>query len=300
MVVDCDPGIDDAVALALIAASEELDLRAVTAVSGNVGVDAAVRNAARILRLLGRDDVPVAAGAARPLVRATPPYPPIHGANGVGGVELPPAAGEVGAGPALELLTAVLAAAEPRSVALVALGPLTNVALLLALRPELTDRLACLLTMGASYDRGNVTPHAEFNVWVDPEAAHRVLAESDLPVRLFTLGATRRAALDEGQRQALGRTSAVGEVLAQMMLGYADIDTSGGWPLHDAIVVAELIDPGIVDLRPATVTVDTGTGARRGATEFDFEPASPSGLEAGVGADGARFRELLSARIARF
>ncbi|MFN8164565.1 MAG: nucleoside hydrolase, partial [Solirubrobacterales bacterium] len=191
VVVDCDPGIDDAVALALLAEAEEVELLGVTTVSGNVGVEDSTRNAARVMHLVGRGEVPIAAGASRPLVRDTPPYPPIHGVNGLGEVELPACPSEDGAEPALDLLAAILRAAEPASVTLVALAPLTNLALLLALHPELTDRIDRVLTMAASLDRGNVTPYAEFNVWADPEAAHRVLVESGLPLQVFPLAATK-------------------------------------------------------------------------------------------------------------
>lgn len=300
VVVDCDPGIDDAVALALIAASEELELRAVTTISGNVPVELSTRNAARVLQLLGREEVPIAAGASRPLIRATPAYPPIHGVNGLGEVELPAAPNEDGAEPAIDLLAGVLRDAEPGTVTVLALGPLTNIALLLAVHPELSSRIARLLTMSASIDRGNVTPYAEFNVWVDPEAAHRILVESDLSLRVVTLAATRRAALDEEQRLALAACSLPGELLAEMILGYTDLDPDSGWPLHDAMVVASLLDPEIVEVREASVTVDTGTGPQRGRTEFDFSAHGPLKLEVGVDADAARFRELLSARISRY
>ncbi|MFN8218021.1 MAG: nucleoside hydrolase [Solirubrobacterales bacterium] len=299
VIVDCDPGIDDATALAMIVASDELELKAVTTVSGNVPVELSTRNAARVLSLLGREDVPIAAGASRPLVRANPYHPDIHGPNGLGGVELVPTAAEHGAEPAIELLAAMLAAADPGSITLIAIGPLTNVALLLALYPELADRISSLRVMGASPDRGNVTPYAEFNIWMDPEAAHRVLVESTVPRQLITLGATRRATVAEDHRAALAVSSTAGAALAEMILGYADLDPASGWPLHDAMVVAELLEPGTVELRPGVLEVDTGTGQRRGETTFDFEPQSPTGLEVGVGADTTRFRELLAARIAR-
>jgi pyrimidine-specific ribonucleoside hydrolase len=347
IVVDCDPGIDDAVALALVAASPELDLRAVTTVRGNVPVDLCARNAMRVLATFGRGDVPVAGGAARPLVRANPEYPRIHGLDGLGDVELVDPAGEIGAaaggeavsaiavggGPAgaagaLDLLAAVLEPAAPGEVTVIALGPLTNLALLLDLRPDLADRIGTLAVMGATIDRGNVTPFAEFNVWADPEAAHRVLVEGELArVRLFTLAATRKAALNEGQRLELGGWSDGGATLAEMILGYDDQVTGAGWPLHDAMVVAALIDPTLVTLRPAAaVAVDTSTGPRRGHTAFDWDgegfpagsraaaeagvtafepqwkiddeppPPSPT-LEVATNADPERFRSLLKERI---
>jgi inosine-uridine nucleoside N-ribohydrolase len=303
VVVDCDPGIDDAVALALVAASPELELRAVTTVRGNVPVDLCTRNAIRTLAAFGRAAVPVAGGATRPLVRANPEYPRIHGLNGLGEVELPEVdgEGEPGAEPATALLERVLEGAAPGEITVVALGPLTNLALLLDLRPELAERIGLLAVMGATIDRGNVTPFAEFNVWADPEAAYRVLVEGGLPrVRLYSLAATRKAALNERQRLELASWSAAGASLAEMILGYDDQVTGAGWPLHDAMVVAGLLDPELVTLRPAAaVDVDTGTGHRRGHTAFEWAAGDGATLEVGVDADPERFRALLKARISR-
>lgn len=369
VIVDCDPGIDDALALAVLAASPEFDLQAVTTVRGNVTVELATRNAMRTLAAFGRPEVPVCPGAARPLVRENPPYPPIHGANGIGDVELLEVEGEPrerkvttgggsapggerrvganpgevatgggapggerwadadpaeggsapgGATPALRAFERVLEPAAPGSVAVIALAPLTNIALLLAMRPDLADRIGLLAVMGATIDRGNITPFAEFNVWADPEAAHRVLAEGGIPTRVFTLAATRKAAFDESQRLELAGWSRAGATLAEMILGYDDQVTGAGWPLHDAMVVAGLLEPEIVQLHEAAaVDVGTTTGPHRGATTFTWrEPADgtgppdigatptataealrPAPLEVAVDADPERFRELLRERI---
>jgi pyrimidine-specific ribonucleoside hydrolase len=207
----------------------------------------------------------------------------------------------------------VLEAAAPGEITVIALAPLTNLALLLDLRPDLAERIGLLAVMGATVDRGNVTPFAEFNVWADPEAAHRVLVEGGLPTRLFTLAATRKAALDEPQRRELASWSPVGASLAEMLLGYDDQVTGAGWPLHDAMVVAGLLDPDIVTLRAASsIAVDTTTGPNRGATTFTWDQprvlGSPEGdkgrgvatarpLEVAVDADSERFRDLLRERI---
>jgi inosine-uridine nucleoside N-ribohydrolase len=315
VIVDCDPGIDDALALALLAASPEFDLRAVTTVRGNVTVELATRNAIRTLAAFGRPEVPVCQGAARPLVRLNPPYPPIHGTNGIGDVELPAAARETSAEPALAAFERVLEPAAPGEITVIALAPLTNIALLLAMRPDLADRIGLLAVMGATIDRGNVTPFAEFNVWADPEAAYRVLAAGEVATRLFTLAGTRKAALDEPQRLELAGWSAAGATLAEMILGYDEQVTGAGWPLHDAMVVAGLLEPEIVTLREAAaIEVDTTTGPNRGATTISWDQprvlgspvgdqgqrvARPCTLEVTVDADPERFRELLGERIRR-
>jgi pyrimidine-specific ribonucleoside hydrolase len=155
--------------------------------------------------------------------------------------------------------------------------------------------------MGATIGAGNITPFAEFNVWADPEAAYRVLAEGGLPTRLFTLAATAKANLDEPQRLRLAGWSAIGASLAEMLLGYDEKLKGRDWPLHDAMVVAGLLRPEIITLRTATIEIDTGTGPRRGANTFDWSPDPPEGtLEVAVDADAERFRELLEERISRF
>jgi pyrimidine-specific ribonucleoside hydrolase len=315
VIVDCDPGIDDALALALLAASPEFDLRAVTTVRGNVTVELATRNAIRTLAAFGRPEVPVCQGAVRPLVRLNPPYPPIHGANGIGDVELPAAARETSAEPALAAFERVLEPAAPGEITVIALAPLTNLALLLAVRPDLADRIGLLAVMGATIDRGNMTPFAEFNVWADPEAAYRVLAAGEVPTRLFTLAATRKAAIDEPGRLDLASWSATGATLAEIIGGYDPAVTGAGWPLHDAMVIAGLLEPEIVTLREAAaIEVDTTTGPHRGATTVSWDQprvlgspvgdqgqrvARPCPLEVAVDADPERFRELLQERIRR-
>jgi inosine-uridine nucleoside N-ribohydrolase len=300
-VVDCDPGIDDALALALMAASPEFDLRAVTTVRGNVTAELATRNAVALLEACGRGEVPVVAGADRPLVRSNPPYAPIHGENGLGGFEFPDPPAERPAEPAIATLERVLEAAAPAEITLIALAPLTNIALLLSVRPDLTDRIGLLAVMGATIDRGNVTEFGEFNVWADPEAAYRVLSEGGLPTRLFPLAATRKAAFDESQRRALAGWSPIGAALAEMILGYDDQVTGAGWPLHDAMVVAALLEPELVRLRrAAAIDVDTTSGPRRGATAVTWGGgAAPRLLEVAVDADPERFRALLEERISR-
>ncbi len=300
VVVDCDPGIDDALALALLAASPEFDLRVVTTVCGNVPVELSTENALRSLHLFGRPEVPVAPGASRPLVRANPPYAPIHGHNGLGGVELPAVMPARPAEPAIVALERVLEPAAPGEVTVIALAPLTNLALLLAPRTDLADRIGLLAVMGATIDRGNITPCAEFNVWADPEAAHRILTEGDLPIRIFTLAATRKAALAESHRLELATWSPASAALAEMILGYDDQVTGAGWPLHDAMVVAGILEPGLVRLRAAaTITVDTTTGPGRGGTAVIWGGTRPRPLEIAVDADAERFRRILRERIPR-
>lgn len=306
LLIDCDPGIDDAVALALALASPEVDVLAVTTVAGNAPVDLVTRNALQLLHAFGRPDVPVAAGATRALVRAvahgegSP-----HGGNGLGGAVLGGSTATAVPEHAVERMAAVLRAAGPRSVTVAAIGPLTNVALLLALHPGCTEAIDRLVVMGGSTGPGNITPVAEFNTWSDPEAAHRVLEDTRLDVDLVGLDVTRSAVLREEDLGRLGAGSEQGRLLAEMILGYGD-RTDGGWPLHDALAVAAVVAPDLLVTRPASVEVDTETGATRGRTLAT--PGARRRAEAGAGAgrcriavgvDVDRFRALVLERAGR-
>jgi pyrimidine-specific ribonucleoside hydrolase len=173
LVIDCDPGVDDAMAILLALASPELELMAVTTVAGNLPLETTTRNALRVLALAGREDVPVAAGAARPLV--IPRWRDaavVHGADGLGGAPAPESRAAVVPMHAIDLIAEVLERSE-QPVLLAPIGPLTNIALLAALRPELLPRLGRVAVMGGSDGLGNITPAAEFNIWFDPEGAAR-------------------------------------------------------------------------------------------------------------------------------
>lgn len=298
LLIDCDPGIDDAVSLALAVGSPELDLLGVTTVAGNVPLELTTANALMLLAAFGRDDVPVAAGAPRGLVRPKPDHPFVHGRNGLGGVSLPPARRRVHDDHAVPFLAGVLRHAAPRSITLAAIGPLTNVALLLALHPELTDRIERLWIMGGSVGAGNVTPAAEYNVWADPEAAQRVLTAPELDICLIELEVTRRATVDERSLATLRAGSRRGALLADMIGGYIDRQPDGQ-PLHDALVLAAIADPTLIATRTAGVEVDTGAGSERARTVFSFDGEETlSSLQVAVDFDVVRFREMLFARIA--
>jgi pyrimidine-specific ribonucleoside hydrolase len=310
VVIDCDPGIDDALALLLACASPEIDLVGVTTVCGNVGVELTTRNALRVLALAGRPDVPVAAGASRALVRSQPRRATeVHGADGIGGVPLVDSSSTVDERPAVRFLAdTVLRSADP--VTLVAVGPLTNVALFFASYPDQAARLARLVVLGGSVGAGNVTPAAEFNVWTDPEAAYRVLTDPGLPrgvpTVLIGLEVTESTAVGETEVGRLRDGGPAGQQAARMLghyLGRYQRDL--GRPavvVHDAVAVAEAVRPGLVRTAPCAVTVDCTDGPGRGSTvvDRDADPDRPGGrpVEVGMAADAAEIIGMIVGRIA--
>jgi pyrimidine-specific ribonucleoside hydrolase len=298
VVIDCDPGIDDAITLAVAANSQELELVGVTTVAGNASLELTTANALALLHLLGRDDVPVSAGASRGLVHVKPEHAAVHGVGGLGGVVLPRSRRAAVPGHAVELLATRLRETPPRSLTILAIGPLTNIALLLALHPELGDRIDRVVVMGASTGPGNMTPAAEYNTWADPEAAQRVLTDPGLELCLVQLQVTRRATLDAATRDELRAGSALGASLSAMIDGYAD-DALGERALHDVAALAAILDPSLIATRPARIQVITDFGPRRGETiiGFDAVPAD-SNLHVAVDVDTGRLRQLLLERIA--
>lgn len=271
VMIDCDPGIDDMMALLTICASPELDLRGVTSVGGNVGIELTTRNARSVLALAGRGDIPVAAGAARSLVRGPAgDKDGAHGDGGLGGIVLPEPPGSADARPAAEFLAATVAAASD-PVTLFAVGPLTNVALFYALHPQVAARLERLVVMGGSIGAGNMTPAAEFNVWFDPEAAHRVLTDPgvSVPTTLVPLDVTRRTGLGDADLGVLAKSGRIGALTAQALGGYRH-GLGAVTPVHDAVAVLALLHPELMTMRPARIHVDTGYGPSRGSTVVDF------------------------------
>lgn len=295
LIIDCDPGIDDMVAILVACASPEADLLGVTTVAGNVDVDGGTRNALSVLTAAGRADVPVARGCERPLVRATRQVAdPAHTGGGLGGAPFPaPAAAAVDEHAVTMLARLVRASARP--VTLVAVGPLTNVAVFYALHPELAARLDRVVIMGGSIGAGNMTPAAEFNIWCDPEAAHRVLG-AQIPTTMVGLNVTRRTVIDVPQREQVRGAGAIGGLVAAALDGYQHGLAGGGVPVHDAVAVVEAIRPGLVVTEPASIEVDYGHGPSVGSTLVS--PAEgPS--RAAVDVDAPAVVDFVLERLAR-
>jgi inosine-uridine nucleoside N-ribohydrolase len=302
VILDCDPGHDDAIALLLALASPELELLGVTTVSGNQTLEKTTANAIRVLDHLGRHDVPVAAGAPRPLVRERRVAAEVHGETGLDGPGLPPPAREPEPEHAIDWIATTLAAA-PSPVTLVAIGPLTNVALLLARHPELESKLERIVLMGGAIAEGNVTPAAEFNIWTDPEAAQRVFS-SGLEVTTVGLDVTHRALLRQADVDRLAAAGSAGKLVADLYGFYARFHRQRyGWdgaPVHDALALAHVIDGTLLETKHCGVIIDTGPELSRGRTHVDlwgragWEP----NCHVAVKVDAGRFLQLLVGRIA--
>jgi pyrimidine-specific ribonucleoside hydrolase len=302
VLVDCDPGQDDAIALLLALASPELEVLGVTTVAGNQTLDKVTTNALSVLELAERSDVPVAAGADRPLVRELVVAADAHGESGLDGPALPSPRARPREEHAVAFLAAQALAAD-RPVTLVALGPLTNVALLIALEPEAAARLERIVLMGGAIGEGNMTPSAEFNVWNDPEAAARVFA-SGLDVTMVGLDVTNRAVLTAADAELLRGAGRIGSAVAAMLdfygRFYAETYEHGGTPIHDAVAVAHLIRPGLLQTLDRHVTVELGSEISRGRTVADMRRrlASPEpNAHVAVDIDVAAFRTLLLERL---
>src|SRR6188472_406035 len=298
ILLDCDPGHDDAIALLLALGSDELEVRGVTTVAGNQTLEKTTANAIRVLELAGRAEIPVAAGAARPLVREPRVAADVHGETGLDGPELPPPQAEPSARHAVDFLAERVA-----GTTLVATGPLTNVALLLARHPE--ARPERIVLMGGAIAEGNVTPAAEFNIWADPEAAQRVFT-SGLDVTMVGLDVTHKALVDGEHAAQLRRAGRIGEVVAELLEFYGGFHRATyGWdgsPIHDAVAVAHVIDPTLLEVERLNVRVDTCPEELcRGRTVVDLwrrtglEPTA----DVAVGIDPERFVHLLQERLAR-
>jgi inosine-uridine nucleoside N-ribohydrolase len=301
IILDCDPGHDDAIALLLALASPELRLLGVTTVSGNQTVEKTTANAIRVLDHLGRHEIPVAAGAARPLVRERRVAAHVHGETGLDGPDLPPPSREPDPAHAIDWIAAVVAS-NPDPVTLVPTGPLTNVALFLARYPDLGARLERIVLMGGAYGEGNVTPAAEFNIWADPEAAHMVFS-SGLDVTMVGLDVTHQALITAADVERLASAGRAGRLVADLYAFYAQFHSrSYGWdgaPIHDAVAMAHVIDGTLLGTKPCGVVVDTAAELGRGRTHTDLRGAHwPPNCHVAVDIDAERFMTLLVERIA--
>lgn len=273
VVLDCDPGHDDAMAILLAVGSPRIDLRAVTVTFGNCAVEDASRNARQVLTLAGALSVPVGRGAAAPLNGPTELGNYVHGASGLDGPAMPEARVQEGVLDAVNLMHQVLTSSDV-PVTIVATGPITNVARLLQQHPQDRARIDRIVFMGGSTERGNHTPYAEFNTFADPEALEIILG-TGLPTYMIGLNLTHQALATERvveRMRAMPHT--IGQTAAAWM-GFFGASYHRVWrfdapPLHDPCTIAALIDPSIIEWQEAFVAVETQGPWARGATAVDL------------------------------
>ncbi|MGY4707442.1 nucleoside hydrolase [Candidatus Bipolaricaulota sp. J31] len=295
-ILDCDPGHDDALAIVLACAAEEIELLGITTVAGNQTVDKTTHNALRILTLIGAE-VPVARGAERPLISPLVTAPEIHGESGLDGAELPdPAFGPLPEHAVEFLVRTIREAPEP--VILVPTGPLTNVALALRLAPDIAGRIERIILMGGAARESNATPAAEFNIYADPEAAHIVFT-SGIPITMVGLDVTHRALFTPEEIARLSQGGPVRRTFAGLLAFYAAASERymgiRGAVLHDPLAVAAAIDPGILATEPLHVEVELCGTHTRGATVVDLYRVTgrPPNAEVALDLNLPRFKELL-------
>ncbi|HXR66923.1 MAG TPA: nucleoside hydrolase [Ktedonobacteraceae bacterium] len=270
IILDTDPGIDDALALFLALASPEVQLEAVTTVSGNVSVEHTTRNALALLELAGRTDVPVARGCERALLTSLARASDVHGENGLGGVLLPEPQLKPLAQHAIDVIIEKVLAA-PGNITLVAVGPLTNLALAVRREPQLVQAVREVVIMGGALRvPGNITPTSEFNIYADPHAAHIVL-HAGWPIRLVTLDTTTRTLL---QRTSVAQLATNGHAVTALIQQVVDYycDIFGGaqgltaLQMHDPLCLAAAFRPDLLTWEPAYVDVELGSALTLGET----------------------------------
>jgi purine nucleosidase len=330
IIIDCDPGIDDALALAFAHGDPGLEVCGITTVAGNVGLDVTTANALRVRDFIGMGDVPVVPGSTRPLLRPPLHARHVHGDTGLGSAKLPEALSGPAPGHAVDFLVDTISAA-PGEITLIAVGPLTNIALALRREPALTSLVRNFVIMGGSAGRGNATPAAEFNMLADPEAAAIVFG-AGWTVTMIGLDVTLQTRVTAAVRDRLrGLGRLAGDLLLPSLAGYRTIgaadegpasegradggladagpavpgDTSApaglGWPddlidpaVHDVCAVARVAIPGLISCAPALVEVETTGRLTSGMTVTDFSaPPARHNAMVGTGIDVDGFWDLV-------
>jgi len=307
IIIDTDPGQDDAVAILLALASpEDLEVLGITAVAGNVPLALTAKNARKVCEVAGRPDVKVYAGCDRPLAHTLVTAEHVHGKTGLDGPDLPEPEMPLQQGHAVDFLIDTLRAEPAGTVTLCPLGPLTNIATALQKAPDIAGRVREIVLMGGAYFQvGNITPAAEFNIYVDPEAAE-IVFKSGIPIVVMPLDVTHKALVTAPRNEAFRNLGTEpGRIVAEWTDFFERFDKekygSAGAPLHDPTVIAYLLNPDLFRGRHINVEIETGSALTRGMTVADWwrvTDRAPNALFMGdIDADG--FFALLTERIAR-
>lgn len=299
VLIDCDPGVDDALALMLAQGSPELDVLAVTTCGGNQTLGKVTRNALSLADELGMHWIPVAAGAERPLVRQPLTAGHVHGDTGLGLVKLPDPQHALDERHAVEVVAQTVLAHDPGEVTIIATGPLTNLALAIRQYPQIVDRIREVVLMGGGVNTGNLTPVAEFNIAVDPEAARAVFT-AGWPVTMVGLDTTHQAlATPEVEAQFAGLGTRLGDLAVELIRSYRDAYKNNqafeNPPCHDPVAVARVIAPELVSVRRAPVDVELRGELTTGQTVVDLRGLEPEDCptQVATGLDHSGFWHLV-------
>lgn len=307
IIIDTDPGQDDAAAILLALASPELDILGITTVAGNVPLNWTTRNALIICELAGRNDIPVYAGAHGPLTRPLVTAEHVHGKTGLDGPLLDEPVLKLQDEGAVDFIIRTLRTEEAGTVTLCALGPLTNLALALQKAPEIAGHIAEIVLMGGGFfEGGNITPAAEFNIYVDPEAAD-VVFRAGVPIVMMPLDVTHKVLTTRARTEAIAALpSKATQALAEMLVFFERFDEqkygSDGAPLHDPCVIAYLLRPDLFSGRVCNVEIETASELTRGMTVVDWWHVTDRLPNATVmrDVDAAGFFDLLTERLATY
>ena len=307
IIIDTDPGQDDAVAILLALASPDcINVLGITAVAGNVPLDLTVKNARIICELAKKTSMPIYSGCSKPLKRALVTAEHVHGKTGLDGITLPEPSMPIQELHAVDFIIDTIKNNPSDSITLCALGPLTNVAMALLKEPNIAKRVKQIILMGGAYfEVGNITPAAEFNIFVDPEAA-KIVFNSGVKITVLPLDVTHKALISEERITAFKEiNSPVGDAVAKWTNFFERFDKekygSKGAPLHDPCVIAYLIEPNIFDGRYVNVEIETGSELTRGMTVADWWKVTdrePNAMFIGV-LDADRFFNLLVERLSK-
>ena len=306
IIIDTDPGQDDAVAMLLAFGSEELDVIGVTTVAGNVPLELTSLNARKLCELAGRSDVPVFAGCDRPMARTLVTAEHVHGKTGLDGADLPEPEMPLQDAHAVDWIIETLRAAPAGEITLCPLGPLTNIGTALERAPDIAPKIREIVLMGGGYfEQGNITPSAEFNIYVDPEAA-KIVFDAGVPLTVIPLDCTHKALATRPRVEAIRALGTpVGEAVAGLTDFFERFDKekygSEGAPLHDPCVIAWLLRPDLFLSRFVNVEIEVESPLTRGATVADWWGVSDRAPNATFvrDVDGEGFFALLTERLAR-
>lgn len=307
IILDCDPGHDDALALTMAVASPKIDLLAVTTSAGNQTPDKTLNNAMRMLTLLHREDIPVAQGNQTPLVKPLETAPEVHGKTGLDGANLPDPDFQVQTIPAIDLIAKVLRESNEK-VTLVVTGPMTNAALFFRVYPDLArEKIDQIVFMGGAMGLGNWRPSVEFNIFVDPEVA-KIVMNFGIPLVMAPLNVTHQAQIMKEEIEQIGEiANPVGKAFYGLLNFFEQYHENPKWgfkgaPLHDPCTIAWLIDPTMFKSDKMNVDVETQGELTRGETVCDYYTLTdkPKNTEVLLGVDREKFIDLIMASIKSF